>query len=523
MKRLRSAMHNNFYYLRQLSVELGNKLKDSVMSECFSQNKDELILRFETRSKPFFIKASLLSDFCCLSFPSDFNRARKNSIDLFGELIGQKVIGSRQYENERCFSLLFSDHYILLFKLHGNRANLLLYHQDKVISLFRNHLTTDHEIQLDQLDKTIDFSKEAFVSNHNRLKQLYFTFGKIAWQYLNQHNFKASSIDEQWKQIQGLRQKLETPTFYIIQLEDQLVFSLVALGKIQQQFTNPLIALHEFFTQYSIHYGFEHEKQRVLTKLRTQLKNDEAYLTKTSAKLKEIEADDHYKTWADLLMANLHTVKMGMDKIVLPDFYHENKPIEIKLKKELNAQKNAEVFYRKSKNHHIEIQKLKEALAKKETECTTLHQYMKEIAQTESLKELRKFMDSLGLTAIAVKKQVPLPYHETEYNGFKIWVGKNAKQNDELTLHYTYKEDLWLHAKDVAGSHVVVKYQSGKKFPKDVVERAAQLAAFNSKRKTDSLCPVIYTPKKFVRKRKGDPSGSVVVEKEEVTLVEPKA
>jgi predicted ribosome quality control (RQC) complex YloA/Tae2 family protein len=68
---------------------------------------------------------------------------------------------------------------------------------------------------------------------------------------------------------------------------------------------------------------------------------------------------------------------------------------------------------------------------------------------------------------------------------------------------------------------VVIKYQAGKKFPVMVIERAAQLAAFYSKRKTDSLCPVIVTPKKFVRKPKGYPQGAVMVDKEEVVMVEP--
>lgn len=515
-------MHNNFYFLRQLSAELGKKIKGSVVSECFSQNKDELIIRFETNSKPFFIKASLLSNFCCLSFPADFNRARKNSVDLFSELIGQRVSDIRQYENERCFSVLFSDNYNLLFKLHGNRANLILFHNGKSIALFRHHLITDQEIDVDKLNKHIDFSKEAFLKNLHRLKQHYFTFGKVIWQYLDNQHFNTLPIEEQWNLLMGLLQQLETPTFHITLIDDQLVLALVEIGQVQKQCTNPLEALHEFFTRYSISIGFQQEKQQVIAKLHTQLKNGEAYLAKTSAKLKEIEADDHYKIWADVLMANLQNMKMGMEKITLLDFYHENKPIEIKLKKEFNAQKNAEVFYRKSKNHHIEVQKLKEAIAKKKAESTTLQQYIQEITQTENLKELRNFMTSLGLTIAPTKKQVSLPYHEIEYQGFKIWIGKNAKQNDELTLHYAYKEDLWLHAKDVAGSHVLVKHQAGKKIPKDVVERAAQLAAFNSKRKNDSLCPVIHTPKKFVRKRKGDPPGSVIVEKEEVMMVEPK-
>ena len=121
------------------------------------------------------------------------------------------------------------------------------------------------------------------------------------------------------------------------------------------------------------------------------------------------------------------------------------------------------------------------------------------------------------------EKQAPsLPYREVEFNGYKIWIGKNAQSNDTLTLKYGYKEDLWLHAKDVSGSHVLIKHQSGKVFPKDVIERAAQLAAYYSKRKNESLCPVAMTSRKYVRKRKGDPPGAVVVEREEVIMVEPK-
>ena len=85
-----------------------------------------------------------------------------------------------------------------------------------------------------------------------------------------------------------------------------------------------------------------------------------------------------------------------------------------------------------------------------------------------------------------------------------------------------HKDDLWLHAKDVSGSHVIIKFQAGKTFPTTVIEKAAQLAAWYSKRKSDSLCPVIYTPKKFVRKPKGAAPGSVIVDRENVILVTPQ-
>jgi predicted ribosome quality control (RQC) complex YloA/Tae2 family protein len=113
-------------------------------------------------------------------------------------------------------------------------------------------------------------------------------------------------------------------------------------------------------------------------------------------------------------------------------------------------------------------------------------------------------------------------FKHTEYEGYVILIGKNAKNNDLLTKKYTYKDDLWLHARDVAGSHVVVKYKAGKKFPNSVIERAAQIAAWYSKRRNETLCPVIVIPKKFVRKPKGLPDGEVILDKEEVVMVEPR-
>ena len=109
-----------------------------------------------------------------------------------------------------------------------------------------------------------------------------------------------------------------------------------------------------------------------------------------------------------------------------------------------------------------------------------------------------------------------------EVEGFEILVGKNSKNNDILTQQYAYKEDLWLHARDATGSHVVVKYKAGKKIPNSVIEAAASLAAYFSKRRNETLAPVIVTQKKFVRKPKGLADGQVVVEKEEVVMVEPR-
>ncbi|HZX73808.1 MAG TPA: NFACT RNA binding domain-containing protein [Cyclobacteriaceae bacterium] len=516
-------MHNNYFFLRQLSKVLEEKVKGYTLVSCFSQNKDELILEFNNAQQSFFIKASLLPDFCCLTFPEHFSRSRKNSIDLFNEALMKKVIGIRQFKNERCFAVQLEGEFQLLFKMHGNRANIVLFQDQKAKEVFRSHLTTDFDIDLEKLDREIDWSKQYFLSNIENLNKSYFTFGKIVWEYLESLGFESANPELKWKLISETLQKLEDSNYYILQTEKKIILSLLPFHQVAAQFNDPLKAANEFFFTYSHSEAFYKEKAAALQLLNTQLKNGVAYIHKNKAKLEELEHDHHYQAWADLIMANMHAIKQGDEKITVENFYDNNRPVEIKLKKDLSPQKNAEAFYRKSKNRQIEIDKLKELIIPREKEIAFIQHHINQIEPETDLKSLRsKIAEASATSKTKAVKTEQLPFHEFEFKGYKIWVGKNAINNDLLTLKYTFKDDLWLHAKDVAGSHVVIKYQAGKKFPKDVIERAAELAAYNSKRKTDSLCPVAFTLKKFVRKRKGDPAGAMVVEREEVILVEPK-
>ncbi|PZR31514.1 MAG: hypothetical protein DI538_20875, partial [Azospira oryzae] len=102
-------MHNNYYFLRQLSAQLNSTLQGYSIVSCFSQNKDELVIELNNTQNSFFIKASLAPAFSCLSFPENFSRARKNSIDLFPDVVLKKLIGIRQFENERSFALQLED------------------------------------------------------------------------------------------------------------------------------------------------------------------------------------------------------------------------------------------------------------------------------------------------------------------------------------------------------------------------------------------------------------------------------
>jgi predicted ribosome quality control (RQC) complex YloA/Tae2 family protein len=382
-------------------------------------------------------------------------------------------------------------------------------------------LSSDFEITPEKLNQSVDFSRDNFLKNISSLRSTYFTFGKIVWNYLEERDFSRSEPEVQWQLFQQTLQMLEKPKYYLIEKHRKLALSLIPIGEIIKECFQPIEALNEFNEQLTYGQAFTQEKGRVLHQLHTKLKGNENYVSKNLQKLSELINDHHYQLWGDLIMANLNKVTMGVEKIQLPSFYDDTK-VEIKLKKELNPQRNAEVFYRKAKNQQIEINKLKEAIGQKKGEIEKLRELIELCERAEELKAIKKIISDTGLGEKEQRQVVNLPFHEFEFKGFKILVGKNAESNDKLTLKYSHKDDLWLHAKDVAGSHVLIKYQSGKNFPKDVIECAAGLAAYNSKRKNESLCPVAVTQKKYVRKRKGDPPGMVVVEKEDVILVEPK-
>lgn len=512
-------MHNNYYFLAQLTVQLKQKLEGFTLVSCFSQSKDELIIEFNNESQSFFIKASLQANFSCLSFPKTFNRARKNSIDLFNEVLMKQVKTIIQHENERSFSILLEGDYSLLFKMHGNRSNVVLFQGSQAIRLFRNHLESDMDIKLSALHRVIVWDQQSFNQHRTNLSSLYFTFGKWVWAWLKERNFSSMDAEAQWRELNVLRSHLEKPSYFLIQHQGKLIFSLLPFGEIINKFDDPIEAINEFFHTYSVADTLHSEKALICKQLTDQIKAGKNYIEKNTKKLNELRNDNHYQLWGDLVMAHMHEMKTGMEKVQLNNFY-DNSVVEIKLKKELNPQKNAEVFYRKAKNKQIEIDKLINAIAQKEQEIINYKTALQSLEAMENLKSLRRNVSTDTIGSKLHDKS--LPYHEFEYQGFKIWVGKNALSNDQLTLKHSYKEDLWLHARDVAGSHVIIKYQSGKPFPKTVIERAAQLAAYNSKRRTETLCPVAYTPRKYVRKRKGDPAGTVIVEREVVIMVEPK-
>jgi predicted ribosome quality control (RQC) complex YloA/Tae2 family protein len=516
------SMHNNYYFLRKLSQAIAQAIQGMELTACFSQNKNELILGFTNDNHSYYIKAHLQRDFCCLTFPDDFHRSRRNSVDLFKSAIHKRVLDTHQYDNERCFSIRLADGLTLLFKMHGNRSNVLLFQNDTLTERFNHQLKNDEKIVLSKLDRVIERSESELGEYNGNYQPLYPTFDKKIHDYLADQQYETLPVDQQWTLLQSVEKKLLDNQYYIIEKEHKLLFSLLETGQVIARYSDPILAVNDFFNRHIKTSSVLKEKREILSITESKVNRTKSYLKKAKNKLQLLTKSSNYSQWADILMANLHLVPAHIQEVTLEDFYHQGSPITIKLKPTLSPQKNAEIYYRKSKNQQIEINKLEEAINAKAEQLSLLETHHHHIAGIEDLKTLRNYLKEHHLTkAKQAINDAPKPHLSYTMNGFDIWVGKNAKNNDTLTQKLSYKEDLWLHAKDVSGSHVLIKYKSGQVFPKSVIEYAARLAAYYSKRKTDTLCPVIYTPKKFVRKLKGAPAGAVIVDKEQVILVPP--
>ena len=516
-------MHNNHFFLRILAQQLRQILTYARLKQCFSQEKDELVIGFERQTgDDFWIKCCFSAQFSTLQFPTQFHRAVRNSIDLFSDLLLHEVQDVYVFENERAIGLDFLGQQTLVLKLFGNRSNVILFQEGEHISQFQKKLGKDYELNIATLHRSIPQDFDAFELADGDFKALFPTLGKEGAAYLDAHGYATHSLDGQWELLQSTLENMADPLISIMETTKGIGLSIFPIhGEALFQSHDAVEALNQF---YSLHYSvgeFRREKSVLIELLSKQRVKAIHYLDTLTKQQHIRESNLAYEEIGNILMAFLHLIPAGAKSVELEDFYHGG-TINIKLNALLSGPENAENYYRKAKNYVKEIAHWQENVDRKQAEIDLLEEQLAAIHATENRKELKPYLPLLRTNAAAVVETADLPFKQFETDGWVIWVGKNAKNNDLLTLKYAKKFDIWLHARDVSGSHVVIRNPNQRTVPKHVVEKAAELAAHFSKRATESLCPVIVTAKKFVRKTKDLLPGQVIVDREEeVVLVKP--
>ncbi|MCA8829811.1 NFACT RNA binding domain-containing protein [Hymenobacter pini] len=513
-------MHTNYYFLRQLSPALTRQLQGYRVVTCFSQEKDELVIGLTNGTAEFWLKITLAAAGTLLALPESFHRARQNSVDLLPELLGQEVATVEAWPQDRVVQFTFRSGATLLLKLYSTRPNAVFrLRPDASAQLFHQRYVADAELAPAP-------SAAGETSPLNPLKA-FPSLNDVAVAYLRTQGFDPAPLETKWQLVRQVVQLLEQPeAYYIIRLDGRTRLSLLPVGEIEQTLPadDPVGALRRFVPLLLNRRAYEQELRQVQQQL--QKRADEAATTAQHAR-RRLHALEHtvgYRQTADLIMAHLSQIPAGAAQVEVVDFYQNNRPRIIKLKPAETPQRTAQNLYRKAKNQQRETQELQARAERRETEALEALERLEELAALPQgeLRALRQWRKQHGLDpATMAKPSQELPFKVFEDSGFTILVGRNAQNNDLLTQRYAHKDDLWLHAKDVSGSHVVIRQRPGQPIPAPVLERAAQLAAWYSRRKTDTLCPVTYTPKKFVRKPKGAQPGQVAVEREQVLLVTP--
>ena len=220
----------------------------------------------------------------------------------------------------------------------------------------------------------------------------------------------------------------------------------------------------------------------------------------------------------DIVTANLHAIRRGQVRLTAVDFYDpEMREIDIPLSPQISPQQNAAKFYKDYNRAKTAEKVLTEQIAKGEVELDYVNSILEELSRAETEKDVAEIRLELiqgGYVRDTDKKKKmktpparPMEFMSSE--GFPIRVGRNNRQNDELTLKQSAKGDLWLHVQKLHGSHVVIQC-AGQRPADETITEAAQLAAWYSQARESQNVPVDVTPVKQIKKPVGGKPGMVI-------------
>lgn len=227
---------------------------------------------------------------------------------------------------------------------------------------------------------------------------------------------------------------------------------------------------------------------------------------------------------ADLLLAQLQRVPKGATRVALDDF--EGGTLDVALDATLPAAENAARFYAQARKRERAAARLPALIERAEREAQRWESLHGRIESGEaSAQEIASAQPAPPQHDRRARREVALPYRVYRTGGgLEVRVGRNPRANDALTLRHSSGHDIWLHAREVGGAHVILRWTDREANPphRDI-EEAATLAALHSKARTSKLVPVDYTRRKYVRKPRKSPPGRVTFERGKTVFVEPDA
>jgi len=308
------------------------------------------------------------------------------------------------------------------------------------------------------------------------------------------------------------------------------------------------VLLDEFYARAEWHGAVESLRAPIRKVLQTQRERCKRKAELLQQEMQASEEAARYRLQADLLLAHQHEIVQKQSSIELPNIFEgSDQPtmVTIPLDPRFDAVGNANRLFHKYHKLRRALSLVPGQIEQNAAELATIEQFLVDLMLAENpaeltlvkaeaqaagymrgkpIQEKKTHKKGKGGKQAKGKPIAPgggVPLHVQSRDGFTILIGKNSRQNEEVTFHQATGNDMWLHARGVAGAHVIIK-AAGREISRSAIEQAARLAAYYSEGRGSTNLPVDYTLQRHVRHMKGGGPGMVIYERERTIYVQPE-
>ena len=563
-------------FLHSLCLELKDNILNGKVDKINQPEKDEIIITFRKDNKNIKVLISASSNYPRIHI-TERSKANPMQPPMFCMLLRKYLIGAKliNIEQRHCDRILcldfesrdemgFDSIYTLIVEIMGRHSNItLIRKRDNIVMDSIKHITPNinsyrsiypginykfppEPNKLNPLDFSedvnIDLDSSVSISDSSILTKIFTGVSSLLSKeivYLFQTNSSGNKPDDLKNLLkfaknffQSINQNSFTYTLYSDSkgnYKDFYCFYLSTMKDYKVTKYDTASKLLDLFYYTKDKQDRLNQKSSDLQKL--VINNIDRCKKKSiilKQSLQECKQKDKYKLYGELLTANIYSIKEGDKSVKVYNYYSEKEEyIIIPLKENNTPSENIQYYFKKYNKLKKTEEAALEQLEKNEAELEYLQSVLTNILNCDSYDEIEdvrnelvetgyiKFKKSSGKT----KKEQSKPLHFLSSDGIDIYVGKNNIQNDYLTLKFADKKDIWLHTKNIPGSHVIIKNNNN--ISDKTLEEAAILAAYYSKAKDSTKVAVDYTEVKNVKKPSGAKPGMVIYTTNKTIYVDP--
>ena len=562
-------------YLSSLVEEIKDIIINCRVDKVTQPEKDEIILSFKKNRISYKLLISSSSNYPRIHF-TDFNKqnpiqAPKFCMVLRKYLNTATVLDVRQLNSDRLLiidfkssdELGFDSMYSLIIEIMGRHSNIsLVRSRDNIIMDSIKHVSSDinsfrvlytgveyiyppsstkldaFNFEYDQfhkylIDKDIQFGDKFFTGTFTGVSSN--LSSELVYRYHAQNtNFDLDHAKNIFDFTINLFKNMHENIFlasYALNgvLKDFHSVELTSLKDCDhEKFESPSKLIETFYFRKDKHDRLNAKSSNLQKIVNNNISRCDKKVRILNQTLKDCTTKGDYKLRGELLTANIYSLKKGDKFASLVNYYSENgEYINIKLDENKTPSQNVQYYYKKYNKFKIAEEMALIQMNLTKNELKYLHSVLTNIINVENYNGIEDIKNELIETEyITLKKhnkakkvKPTKPMHFVSSDGIDIYVGRNNIQNDYLTLKLANKNDMWLHTKDIPGSHVIIKNFGD--IPENTLLEAANLSAFYSKSQNSSSVPVDYTEVKNVKKTSGAKPGMVIYSTNKTMYITP--